>query len=364
MNNANRSLSRRTALQWAALCASGAAVPNLCAQSAMPIPVADMHTHVGRKTRANLPLDLAEEMRANQILLAAWSYPVDARWIKSKPTGIEQVAEPGPGEVAKGTQRALREMNAYVRDHQLGLVLNRADVDKALAGHPSVVLATEGADFLDSGTASLDEAHANGLRHLQIVHYIRSGIADVQTQAPHLNGLSPFGSEVVAHALRKGMLVDLAHCTEPAVLQALKIAQKPMVWSHGWVHAQSGSFDDRLGWLRRRLSITTAKKIADAGGVVGLWGLGLLHPTRDWEVGRNDPEGYARALRQLVNTLGEDHVAMGTDLNGLGEAGSVNSYSDVRKVVQALQSSGLSEASIAKVSYLNYARVLKDVLPA
>lgn len=339
-------------------------MPNLSAQSTMPMPVADMHTHVSRKSRASLPLDLAEEMRANHVLLAAWSYPVDARWIKSTPTGIEQVAEPGPGEVAKGTQRALREMNEYVRGNQLGLVLNRADVDSALAGHPSVVLATEGADFLDGSTVNLDQAHANGLRHLQIAHYIRSNITDVQTQAPHHNGLSPFGAEVVAHALRKGMLVDLAHCTEPAVLQALKIAQKPMVWSHGWVHAQSGAFDDRLGWLRRRLSVSTAKKIADAGGVVGLWGLGLLHPTRDWEVRRNDPEGYARALRQLVNVLGEDHVAMGTDLNGLGDSGSVNSYSDVRKVILALQSSGLSEASVAKVSYRNYARVLRDVLPA
>lgn len=101
-----------------------------------------------------------------------------------------------------------------------------------------------------------------------------------------------------------------------------------------------------------------------AGGVIGLWGLGLLQPSNGWDVGRRDPQGYAFALGQLVNKLGDDHVALGTDLHGLGESSSVNDYGDVQNVVRALRANGMQESSIEKVCFQNYARVLKASLKA
>lgn len=357
------SLTRRHALAGMAALLAGPHASIAGSQpTSQPVPLADMHTHLGRKTRADLPLDLAQEMKAHNVLLAAWAYATDRAYIESRPDGTHQKAEPNPTKIWAAMRDELRRSTQYVQSAGLGVVLAAKDVDRAVNGLPSVVIAAEGTDFMQGRMGLLDEAYESGLRHLQLVHYTLNAVGDIQTEAPRHGGLSDFGRELVRKAQAKGLLVDLAHSTEAAVGHALEIATKPMLWSHGWVDKVPGAYDDKVGWQRRRLSLATARKIADTGGVIGVWGLGLKKPTRQWPVGRNDPEGYAKVIRTLVDQLGADHVAIGTDLSGMGEGASVNSYADVRRVVQALQNSGLDEATVAKVSYQNYARVLRTAL--
>lgn len=333
------------------------------AQAEKLMPISDMHTHIGRRTRANSALDLAEEMKANNVLLAAWAYATDRAYIRSAPDGTHQVAEPNPIKIAAAMRDELRKSRQYVQETGIGMVVTAQDVDRALAGLPSVVLACEGTDFMQGQMSLLEEAFDGGLRHVQLVHYTRNAVGDIQTAEPQHGGLSDLGREVIRKAQAKGMLVDLAHSTEISVTQALEVSTKPMIWSHGWVDKVPGSYGDKVGWQRRRLSLDTAKAIAKAGGVVGVWGLGLKHPTRLWNVGIDDPKGYARAIIALVDQLGPDHVALGTDLAGIGDGGSVNSYGDVRRVIEAMQDK-LDATTLAKVSCLNYARVLKAALPA
>jgi len=337
--------------------ASGA----LASPSGNSMPIADMHTHLGRKTRARSPLDLAGEMKANRVLLAGWAYATDLAYTEHTPDGIHQVAEPDADGIAASMRKEMRRSRRYVESTGLGMVLTARDVDRALAGLPSVVLAAEGADFMQGRMALLDEAYKAGLRHLQLVHYTRNAAADIQTEPPRHGGLSPFGRDLIRRAQAKGMLVDLAHSSEDTVTQALEVATKPMIWSHGWVTDAPGAFDDKVGWMRRRLSLHKARDIARAGGVIGLWGRGLKHPTPLWNVGRDDPQGYAKAVLALIDKLGPDHVALGSDMAGLGDAAAVQNYGDVRQVIVALQNS-LDERSLAKVSYQNYARVLRSAL--
>lgn len=275
---------------------------------------------------------------------------------------MHQVAEPNPSKIALAMRDELRVSRQYVQGSGLGMVLSAQDVDLALAGLPSVVLAAEGADFMQGRMSLLDEAYEGGLRHLQLVHHTRNAVGDIQTEPPQHGGLSDFGRELVRRAQAKGMLVDLAHSTENAVSQALEIAGRPMVWSHGWVDKMPGSHEDKVGWLRRRLSLDKARDIARAGGVVGVWGLGLKHPSKLWGVGIDDPKGCARAVLALIDKLGPDHVALGTDLAGVGDGAAVHSDGDVRRVIQALEASGLDAATLAKVGHQNYARVPRAAL--
>ncbi len=332
------------------------------ARAQTAVPIADMHTHLGKQTRAAMAKDLAADMKANNVVLAAWAYATDKAYIKAMPDGIRQVSEPVPMKIAMAMREEMRSSQRYLKDAGLGLVLTASDVDRALTGHSSVVLAAEGTDFMQGRMSLLDEAFDGGLRHLQLVHYTRNVVGDFQTEEPRHGGLTDFGRQLIRVAQAKGMLVDLAHCTEPGVRQALEVATKPMVWSHGWVDKVPGAHDDKAGWQRRRLSLATAREIAKAGGVVGLWGLGLKRPNRSWPVGVNDPEGYGKAMLALVEQLGADHVAFGTDIAGVGDSGSVNTYSEVQLVIQALQRGGLDAAAIAKVSHLNYARVLRTAV--
>ncbi|HXJ52270.1 MAG TPA: membrane dipeptidase [Burkholderiales bacterium] len=326
------------------------------------IPVADMHSHYGMITRKLADSGFAEDLRRQRIALVAWKLVADGRWIRRTSAGIEQAAEPAPGDLAKFFDTALDRMKSYLAEHKLRTVLTPADVDECTAGDSGIVLGSEGAHFLEGRVENLDAAYEKGLRHLQLVHYIRTPVGDFQTAMPVHNGLSEMGKRLVEACNARGILVDLAHSTVPAVDQALEIAKAPPIWSHGWVDSQAGDWRDRSGYLARRLSLAQAKKIAARGGVVGLWGLGLSSPNAAWSVGARDTRAYAKELASLVNKLGADHVGLGTDMEGVGKNWSVNDYGHVRSVLQHLEEMKLEASVIERIAYANYARVLKAVL--
>ena len=326
------------------------------------IPIADMHSHYGMVTRKIAGSGLAEDMRSQGVALIAWKLIADMRWIRVGSTGIEQAREPAPGDLARFFNEALEHMRAYIAAQKLRTVLARADVDACVAGEAGVVLASEGADFLEGRVESLDSAYEKGLRHLQLVHYIRTPVGDFQTVAPVHNGLSAMGKQLVEACNAKGVLVDVAHSTGAALDQALEIAKAPVVWSHGWVDAQQGHWQDRSGYLKRRLSVAQAKKIAARGGVMGLWAFGLSRADRRWPVGPGDRQAYARELAKLIDRIGADHVAFGTDIEGVGPNWTLNDYGHVRSVVDSLQDMKLPASVIERVAYANYARVLKAAL--
>jgi membrane dipeptidase len=221
-----------------------------------------------------------------------------------------------------------------------------------LRGQAHVVLSVEGANFIENDARRVKSAYDAGLRSMQLVHYTRNSIGDIQTEPSERQGLTTIGKQVVSECNRLGILIDLAHSTEPAILDALSVSRAPMVWSHGSVTRQASSSGPV--WRRRQLSLATAKQIASKGGVVGLWALVQ-------DVGRT-VEAYADRMLELAEWLGEDHVAFGTDINGLGPFSIMSGYGDLRRVVEHWQSRGVAEARIRKLAIGNYARVLTAAL--
>ena len=356
-------MNRRRVLRAAV--ALVASVPYAVRAQQQRVPIADMHSHYGMITRKAGESGLAEDMRGKRVALVAWKLVADGRWIRSTSTGIEQASVPAPGELASYFNASLQRMKSYVAQHKLKTVLTPADVDACIAGESGIVLASEGADFLEGRVESLDAAYAAGLRHLQLVHYIRTPVGDFQTTAPMHNGLSEMGKRLVEACSAKGVLIDLAHSTAPAVDQALEIAKAPLVWSHGWVDGDGGNWQDQYGYLKRRLSLANARKIAARGGVVGLWGLGLSRPGASaWSVTARDTKAYAKELASLAERIGSDHVGLGTDIEGVGPSWAVNDYGHVRSVVDHLEEMKLEASVIERLAYGNYARVLKAVLKA
>jgi membrane dipeptidase len=349
---------RRFLKRAAALAVAGPSA----AVAAERIPIADAHSHYGLITRRLAGAGLADDMRRNRVALVAWKVVADRRWIRATATGIEQSSEPGPGDLARYFAAAFEEIRTHATGNGLRIVRTPADVDACVAGEPGVVLASEGADFLEGNVDALGPAVDLGLRHLQLVHYIRTPVGDFQTVAPVHQGLSAMGRSLVEACNARGVLVDLAHATAPAVEQALAISTAPMIWSHGWVDGDGGHWQDRYGYLKRRLSVALAKKIAGRGGVVGLWGLGLSRPGPGWPVASRDTQAYARELARLVDVIGADHVVFGTDIEGVGSNWVVNDYGHVRTVVEHLDAMKLPAGVVERVAYRNYARVLKAVL--
>lgn len=367
----NFQATRRALLGRFAAAGAAAAFMPLASRAQAPaagrvIPIADMHSHLGIVGRTRSPADLATEMKTHGATLVSWAIVGDAPWLGNGPKGVIQQGEPTPAELSAFFEKTLDGMLAYAQQNQLAIVRTAADVDAAVGGKHSVLLASESAEFISADLAPLKKAFDKGLRQMQLVHYIRNPIGDYSTASPVHNGLSPLGRDLVKACEAHGILLDLAHCSTPAIDHALEIATKPMIWSHGWVDSDAGNYRDAYGYLMRRLSIDQAKKIAARGGVVGLWGLGLRQPAQayGWKVGQQDRAGYAREVAKLVNMIGADHVAFGTDIAGMGNEWAINDYSHVREIVQLLEGQKLDAATIEKIASGNFARVLKATLPA
>jgi membrane dipeptidase len=321
-----------------------------------PIFIGDMHFHLlflGANPAASNPL--AKNMAGGRATLVAWSLVGDMPWMGVTPRGFKQKSVPKPGEPVTWFQKELARIKAHIAEQGLKIVKGPDDVDLALKGDPHVVLSVEGASFLDDDLAQLQAAYDLGIRHIQLVHYIRNTIGDFQTEQPAHSGLSDHGKKVVQECNRLGILIDLAHSTADAVTQALAVSKAPMVWSHSSVTRTRKPTWTLPVWQARQLSLEGAKAIAASGGVVGLWALRTdVGPT---------PEAYADRLSEMADWLGEDHVAFGTDMNGL--IGPVlSSYADVRRVVDHWEQRRMSESRIRKLAIENYARVLKQAMAA
>jgi membrane dipeptidase len=318
--------------------------------------IGDMHAHLfffGPNAAAKRPL--ARTMAAGNATLVAWSLVGDLPWLRRSARGLQQKGVPAKGEALAWLKDEIGRAKQHLASQGLKIVRTPEDVDRAVGGDPHVVLAVEGASFVDSDVVPLREAYDLGIRHLQLVHYVDNQIGDFQTARPRHGGLSPVGKATVGECNRLGMLVDLAHASDDAVSQALVISKVPVVWSHGSVTRTGHPHWSMAATKARQLRLETAKAIADRDGVVGLWTL-----RSDIGPGIGD---YAQRLAQLAEWLGEDHAAIGTDMNAIANP-PIADYADLQRVIALWRRQAMPEARIRKLAIENYARVLRTALAA
>ncbi len=326
------------------------------ARAQQPIFIGDMHTHLfffGPKSASSRPLGKA--MVAGNATLVSWALVGDVPWLRLASGGFKQSGTPQSSQTVTWFHQELNRIKRHIAEQGLKIALSPSDIDRALNGERHVVLAVEGATFLDGGLGQLQSAYDLGIRQIQLVHYIRNPIGDFQTEPPEHNGLTELGRQVVAECNRLGILVDLAHCSPKAVADALAVSKVPVVWSHSSV--TRGSAPNWLSpvWQARQLTLDGAKSITNAGGVIGLWALGN-------DVGRT-VESYAGRLLELADWLGHDHVAFGTDMNALANP-AIATFADLRRVVRLFEQRKLSEASIRKLAIENFAGALRNAFNA
>jgi membrane dipeptidase len=349
--------TRRRFLKMTGVLALGS--PSLLSPSllraATDLPVADAHSHIGMFMSKLAGRSLKAEMDASGVTLLSWTIASDARWTVRGNYGIEQRSTPAKGEQASYFRQGLDRMRKYLAADGLRYVQQPADIDAAKGGVPHVVIAAEGAGFTEDDIESLDRFYADGLRHVQVVHYIRNALGDFQTERPQHNGMTGLGVDVVKSCNRLGILVDLAHATNPVIDKALETSSAPMIWSHSALTSTETTWRQSSN-LSRKLYIDQAKKIAQRGGAVGLWALRNT-------VG-DSPSGYANELMRMVDAIGPEHVMFGTDLEGMGQFAVMEKLEDLRKVADLLRGRGVDDKTLRAICFDNYARCLRAAMEA
>ncbi|MEA2625187.1 MAG: rane dipeptidase, partial [Candidatus Binatota bacterium] len=203
----------------------------------------------------------------------------------------------------------------------------------------------EGAHALEGDLGALDSFHAAGVRLLGLAHFFDNEFSG-SAHGMRKPGLTDRGRELVGECERRGIVIDLAHASPAAIDDVLGIARRPPIVSHTGVQATSPSV--------RNLSDAQIRAVAAAGGVIGI---GF------WKTaaGGRSAADVVRSVRHVIETAGDDHVALGSDFDGA--VAVPFDAAGLPALTAAMIDAGIGDESIRKVLGDNALRVLRAVLP-
>ena len=230
----------------------------------------------------------------------------------------------------------LRAFAAADPDH-IVLVRNALDLHSVLAARregrhvTGALFGIEGAHPLEGDIGKLDALYDAGLRVIGLVHFFDNELGG-SLHGENGAGLTPFGREVVKKANDKGIVIDIAHASSRMVRDVLDLSARPVILSHGGIRGACDS--------PRNLDDALMKEIAAHGGLVGIgfW---------DGAVCDISPKSVAHAIREAVELLGAEHVALGSDYDGTVE--TTFDSSELPVLTQELLDAGVDDTTIRRV---------------
>lgn len=179
---------------------------------------------------------------------------------------------------------------------------------------------------------------AGSLRIATSADEVERAMADgVLAAVPHIEGAEAIPTDLDALSL----------------LHALGLRSLGLTWSRPNAHALCPS--------PRNLTDAQLDALAERDGLVGLnFAVGFLR-----EDGRDDPdtplETLVRHLDHLVDRLGEDRVALGSDFDGATMPRELADAAGLPHLLGALRRHGWSEALLHKVAHRNWLSLLDRV---
>jgi membrane dipeptidase len=263
----------------------------------------------------------------------------------------------------------------------------------AASGKRVVYKSIENAYPLGTNIDLLDEFYAAGVRMVGLVHSRNNQFADSSTdKAGQIwGGLSPLGRALIKRANALGMIVDLSHAHDEALVQAIALSTTPIILSHsGAAHLYEHP---------RNVPDALLKKLAQSGGVIQINSLsgylrdlntdprrlpefiGLYRKYQNAPGGMREnhkafiadrraldekyPPDYAELsdvmdhIFHALAIMGPDHVGIGLDWDGGGGVNGLQDVSDLPKITEALRAASIDTQTIEKIWSGNMLRLLR-----
>jgi len=320
----------------------------------------DTHSHPGRFFLKRLteqtpmtrsfgePLEdqAIADLSAGNVSATLFCAVADMRLIEMTAQGLRAGRDWTPGEAYADYRRQLAELKTLLSNPALTPGLIPADIDAARRRHKTgAIFAVEGGDFIEDRLDRVHAAISDGVRAITLVHYHVNQIGDIQTEAPVHNGLTALGKSIIAEMNRTGIIIDLAHATFAVTKDVLSVSSKPIMVSHTNIATASANHP-------RLISVEHAKLVAAAGGIIGSWPSGM---------GQVSFSDYIDSIQRLVDTVGIDHAAIGTDMDANFKP-VLRSYRDWSLIPAALLARGMHDEDVAKIMGGNFLRVFKSNL--
>ncbi len=265
------------------------------------------------------------------------------------------VAEDAAGYFDRAYAAYLRELE-LCRD-SIAPAYCVADIEKnSREGKISAVLTVEDGVTLDGRIENVDEYFKKGVRMVALTWNYENSLGYPQSGDPekHMLGLKPFGIEAVRRMNELGIAVDVSHLSEGGFWDVAKYSKKPFIASHSCCRA--------LCDIGRNLTDEQLRAVADSGGVVGLnYCNYFLHPVADKEDRFTAVSELLRHLVHMVNVAGSDHVALGSDYDGIGSELEWGGCGNQQVLARAIERRFGAETA-EKITHRNALRALRDII--
>ena len=297
-----------------------------------------------------------------------------------------------PLEAVEATFEQIDTAKRIIAAHPetFALATTADEIEQVFAsGRIASLIGMEGGYSIDDSLGVLREFHRAGARYMTLTHSTTTTWGDSATDAPKWGGLNPFGEAVVREMNRLGMMVDLSHVSEETMLDAMRVSDAPVIFSHSSARAVTDH--------PRNVPDSVLRLMPEDGGIVMVTFVpGFINEeVRSWGASRTAEEARLKSLypgdpaaveagmttwvqanptprasigdivahiQHVREVAGIDHVGLGGDFDGIGSlpegVGGVDAYP---AILAALMEAGWSEADIRKIAGENLLRVMRAV---
>lgn len=222
----------------------------------------------------------------------------------------------------------------------------------------AVVIHMEGADVLDANFERLNYFYARGLRSLGPLWNTPNQFGHgLQANFPHSPdtgaGLTELGQALIQYCSERRILIDVSHMNEKAFWDTAKLSQLPLIATHSNAH--------QLCPQARNLTDHQLNAIKTSRGCVGV--------NFDTAFLRSDGQRNKATsldiildhIEYLMQHLGEDHVALGSDFDGGFISDQLQDVRGLAALQQAFETRGYSKELQHKLCLDNWLNALDRV---
>lgn len=216
----------------------------------------------------------------------------------------------------------------------------------------AAVIGVEGGHHIEESIDKLVQLYNAGMRYMTItwnnsVSWAISA-ADTRTET---QGLNNFGRQVIRTLDSLGVIIDVSHVGIKTIQDILQVTTNPIIASHSGARAIRNHTRNLYDWQ--------IQDIANSGGVIGI----VFYPPFLTSLTPAYISDVIAHVDHIVNLVGTDHVAIGSDFDGIG-TNVVIGLEDVSKypdLTLALLEHGYTELEVAKFLGGNFKRVFEEV---
>lgn len=278
-------------------------------------------------------------------------------------------------------------LNGY--PHHMELAVNSKQMREiASRGKIAAVIGVEGGHMIEDRIDYLDSLHRRGMTYLTLtwnnsVSWATSASDETRVIDPiEQKGLSDLGRKIIRHMNDIGVIPDLSHVGRQTFFDVMEVTSKPVLVTHSNAAA--------LMAHPRNLDDDQLEAVKQNGGVIGVnFYSGFLDPDfeqkvhdayckhvgEDAERLSTDEKFYSMPaegreevrpplsilldhIDYLVNKAGVNHVAIGSDFDGVGSTPQeLDDVSDFPVLTKALLDRGYSQEDVRKIMGENLMRV-------